>query len=68
MNHGVDDGHADLESVRKAFLRVGLDLAEEELMRLVPWLQAAQRNIDLIADLELLDVEPQVAFDARWHE
>lgn len=66
MNHREENRCAELESLREAFLRVGLDLKEEELAKLAPQLRVLHKNIDRISNLELSDIEPQMIFDPRW--
>ncbi len=54
------------ENLRHAFLRVGLELSDDTVEKLVPQAQALRSNSDRIAALDLLSIEPGCVFDARW--
>lgn len=54
------------ESLRHAFLRVGLELNDDALEKLVPQSQALRRNSAQMSALELSTIEPGLVFDARW--
>lgn len=61
-------GYNERESLRYAFLRVGLELDDDALEKLVPQAQALRRNSARIAELELSMIEPGLVFDARWRK
>lgn len=59
-------GYNELESLRHAFLRVGLELNDDALEKFVPQAQALRRNSARMAALELSAIEPGLVFNARW--
>jgi hypothetical protein len=64
-----DQENSDLnerENLRHAFLRVGLELSDDTLKKLVPQAQALRSSSVRIAVLDLSSIEPGSVFDARW--
>lgn len=64
-----DQENSDLnerENLRDAFLRVGLELSDDTLEKLVPQAQALRSSSVRIAALDLSSIEPGSVFDARW--
>lgn len=64
-----DQENSDLnerENLRHAFLRVGLELSDDTLEKLVPQAQALRSSSVRIATLDLSSIEPGSVFDARW--
>lgn len=59
-------GYNERESLRYSFLRVGLELDDDALEKLVPQAQVLRRNSARMAALELSTIEPGLVFDARW--
>ena len=59
-------GYDERESLRCALLRVGLELDDGALSKLVPQALMLRENAARIAALDLSTIEPGLVFDARW--
>jgi hypothetical protein len=59
-------GYDERESLRYAFLRVGLKLNDDALEDLLPQVRMIRRNGVRVSELDLSTLEPGLSFDARW--